>query len=332
MHSVFTNNMAATCGIQMGELRSAASCCVERLHRGMYAVVKLCSRHPLFTQLADQTMVDLFARADAQKRNPAWRKAQTNLHTAKAELIAESAHPDDVLSHSTAALLHGLPIKAVPEAVEMINPNLSRAGATFRRRYRQIGESEIDDWRGFAITNPVRTAVDLAADESIEYGTAVLDAILREAPLQREQLLAQAHEIAEAYGRRAGCARVRSALSFANGLAESYGESVCMVKLRMLGIDNLEQQVEIFDEDGIFVARVDGLVRDKRIIIEFDGAVKYLSTADGGFNGEGDQLLREKEREHQLHRLGYTVVRIMWNDLLGLDRLRARLKALGILS
>lgn len=316
----------------MGQLRSAVSCCIERLHRGIYAVVRLCPRHRHFWQLADQATVDLAARADAKLRNAAWRQMQANLHTAKAALIAETAHRDDVLSHSTAALLQGLPVKAVPRTVELTNPNLSRRGETVHRRRRQIGEAEIADWRGFAITSPVRTAVDLAADESVEYGTAVLDAVLRAAPLQREQLLAQAHEIAEAYAHRAGCARVRWALRLANGLAESYGESVCMAKLRMLGVRNLEQQVEILDEDGIFVARVDGLIADKRIIIEFDGAVKYRSTANGGFSDDGDELLREKEREHQLHRLGYRVVRIMWRDLHDLDRLRSRLKELGLLG
>lgn len=146
--------MAATCGIQMGQLRSAASCCIERLHRGIYAVVRLCPRHRHFWQLADQATIDLAARADAKLRNAAWRQMQANLHTAKAALIAEEAHPDDVLSHSTAALLQGLPVKAVPRAVELTNPNLSRRGETVHRRRRQIGEAEIADWRGFAITSP----------------------------------------------------------------------------------------------------------------------------------------------------------------------------------
>ena len=56
------------------------------------------------------------------------------------------------------------------------------------------------------------------------------------------------------------------------------------------------------------VARVDFLVDGTRVVVEFDGKVKY---------GSGDPcvLWAEKRREDQLRGLGYVVVRITWADL-----------------
>lgn len=333
MNNLFAYRSAIDIGIERWELMSAAKCCVVRLHRGIYAVKRICAKHPQFERLADPEMLRLIGRADAGARNAAWFQVQEKLHTAKAALIGRTVAQDsDVVSHSTAALIHGLPVLRIPESVQMINPGGSRKAESFVRRRRQIQPSDITDWNGVAVTTRIRTALDIAADQSAEDGAAVLDCVLRTDYGRKDQLLDEAREAVAANSRFSSSRRVREAVRFANGLAESYGESVCMVTLRMLGLHGLEQQAEIFDESGRFVARVDGLLREKRVIIEFDGAVKYRNSEYGGFNDDGDQLLREKNREHQLHRLGYTVVRIMWRDLGNISRLRERLRALGLLA
>ncbi len=111
----------------------------------------------------------------------------------------------------------------------------------------------------------------------------------------------------------------------ASGLSESPGESWTRLVLAGLGLQ-AEQQVEIRDGRGRFVARVDFLLPEQRMIIEFDGAVKY----DGAQGREA--LVREKRREDALRALGYRIVRLTWADLadpqqvvaaLGLRPLRA---------
>lgn len=76
-----------------------------------------------------------------------------------------------------------------------------------------------------------------------------------------------------------------------------------------LGLVQPEQQVEIRDDLGRFVARVDFLFRELNLIVEFDGALKYAG-ADGR-----EALIAEKRREDALRRLGYRVVRLTWADL-----------------
>ena len=67
-------------------------------------------------------------------------------------------------------------------------------------------------------------------------------------------------------------------------------------------------QVEIRDPTGKVVARVDLLIRDTKVIIEFDGKLKYAS-------GSGQVLWDEKVREDALRALGYVIVRLTWADI-----------------
>ena len=101
-------------------------------------------------------------------------------------------------------------------------------------------------------------------------------------------------------------------LAHVDGRSESVGESRLRFALAVAGI-TLEPQVVVTDEVGDFVARVDFLVAGTRVVVEFDGKVKY------GYGG-ADVLMAEKRREDRLRRLGYAVVRVTWADLYHLPR------------
>lgn len=105
---------------------------------------------------------------------------------------------------------------------------------------------------------------------------------------------------------------VRTMLAHVDGRSESVGESRLRFALAVAGI-TLEPQVVVTDEAGDFVARVDFVVEGTRVVVEFDGKVKY---GDGG----ADALMAEKRREDRLRRLGYAVVRVTWADLYHLPR------------
>lgn len=91
--------------------------------------------------------------------------------------------------------------------------------------------------------------------------------------------------------------------------AESVGESRLRVLLADLPLPPATPQAEIRDASGCLVARVDFLLPQWGIVIEFDGALKY-----GGADGR-DQLIAEKRREDRLRDLGFEVVRVSWTDL-----------------
>ena len=83
-----------------------------------------------------------------------------------------------------------------------------------------------------------------------------------------------------------------SMLALADGRRESVGESRCALALAVAGI-RVVPQVEIRDEGGFLVARVDFVVAGTRVIIEFDGKLKYAS-------GDPAVLWEEKRREDRL--------------------------------
>ena len=71
------------------------------------------------------------------------------------------------------------------------------------------------------------------------------------------------------------------------------------------------------------MARVDFLFRAQRVVVEFDGAVKY-----GGPGTQGQlALVAEKRREDTIRRLGYVVVRLTWADLASPERVASLIRA-----
>lgn len=149
-------------------------------------------------------------------------------------------------------------------------------------------------------------------------GISVRDGLMAaDAALQRSMCTVGAlRRVADEDGSRSA-ARVAELTS---ELSESPGESSCRLVFAALGLPQPEQQVRIFDEQGWLIARVDFLFRARKVVVAFDGDVKY-----GGADGR-DALIKEKRREDALRARGYRVVRLTWADLRHPDRVLALLQ------
>ena len=90
--------------------------------------------------------------------------------------------------------------------------------------------------------------------------------------------------------------------------SESPGETLTRLLLRALGLHEPQQQVELGLPGG-GLARVDFLLVELGMIVEFDHAVTY-----GGVHGR-DALVREKRREDGPRATGHEGVRLTWPDL-----------------
>ena len=109
---------------------------------------------------------------------------------------------------------------------------------------------------------------------------------------------------ASAKGRN--CRVMRRSAALIDGRRESPLESWSAVRFAEWGLPSPEWQVDIHDDIGHFVGRVDAWWPEQRVAGEADGLAKYT---------EREVLVAEKRREDRLRALGLQVIRWTWSDL-----------------
>jgi hypothetical protein len=230
------------------------------------------------------------------------------LVTATVPLLA----PGAVVSHRSAAVLHGLPVwKDTLEHVDVTRTS----GSGNRRGHlhvhvASVAPAELVELVGTPVTSAARTVVDLGRSiplaQAVASGDAALRAGLPPAALQESLWLAS--------GRR-GIAAARRAVALLDPRSESAGESASRVALVDLGLAPSSLQHEVWDDAGRLVGRADFAWEEHRTLGEFDGRVKYGALRRPGQRVE-DVVWAEKRREDALRDLGWQVVRWTWADLL----------------
>jgi hypothetical protein len=229
-----------------------------------------------------------------------------------------------VVSHQSAAVLHGLPLWDVP---------LDRVHVTRRPRawndssavlcchVARLRDDEVVLMDGMEVTDPIRTALDLARSLPHEAAVVTLDAGLRLGVLSHEVLRGRLFDIAGTPGSRSAA----RAVSAADGRSGSVGESRSRVILHRWKLPPSALQFEIRSEAGILLGRSDFAWEDRRLVGEFDGRIKYGRLLRPGQDA-GDAVFAEKRREDAIREEDWGVVRWTWSDLQRPDRLAARVR------
>lgn len=243
-------------------------------------------------------------------------------HRRLLEATLAQGHPGAVISHGSAAVLHGLPAPAA--ALDRVHLTRDRQGGGQRRTWLQVHGHRLDPTDvctvdGLAATTPARSVVDLACVLPLPDAVAVGDASLR---LRAE--LTDMLAVLERIGPRRGIASARRTLELLDPRSESYGESVSRVRMIELGVLEPVPQVRIYDRHRRFVGRVDFAWPELGVVGEFDGRVKYGRDLDPEAD-PNQTLWDEKVREDVLRELGWLVVRWTWADLHRPDAWIARL-------
>jgi hypothetical protein len=229
-----------------------------------------------------------------------------------------------VVSHQSAAVLHGLALWDV--ALDRVHVTRRPAAWTHRGgvllvHVARLRDDEVTEVDGLPVTNPVRTALDLARSLPFESAVVTLDAALHERIVLPQLLRERLFDIAGTPGSRSGARAVR----FADGRSESVGESRSRVLLHRLGVAPSALQFPVMAADGTLLARTDFAWEDHRVIGEFDGRVKYGRLLRPG-QDPGDVVFREKVREDAIRDEGWGAVRWVWPELGRPDRLAVRLR------
>lgn len=220
-----------------------------------------------------------------------------------------------VVSHASAAVMHGLPLPAFQlKQVHVIKPGRTASGSrrsTYAAVHRiPLAEDDVVDLRGFRVTSLCRTVSDLLCSLDPHDGVAVADAALRLGVVREE--------VGSALGRRPGVRQARRVLQFADPRAESRGESVSRWFMARCGIPAPELQVPVCG--GRY--RCDFAWPRVGVVGEFDGAAKYDTLLKPG-QLSSQAVMAEKRRDADIMRDGWWPVHWGWQELRSLSKFQA---------
>lgn len=229
-----------------------------------------------------------------------------------------------VVSHQSAAVLLGLPLWDV--ALDRVHvtrtpPAWTDRSGVLATHVARLRDDEIEEVDGFRVTNPIRTALDLARSLRHEAAVVTLDAALYRGLLTHESLRARLFDISGTPGSRSAARAVLAA----DGRSESVGESRSRVILTRWKLAPSALQFEVRSPHGSVVGRTDFAWEDDGLVGEFDGRVKYGRLLRPGEN-PGDAVFAEKRREDSIRDEGWGVLRWVWADLAHPERFAARVR------
>jgi Protein of unknown function (DUF559) len=215
-----------------------------------------------------------------------------------------------VASYQSAARLHRLSLLAEPPkgAVTLtLPPDRKRnrakpADVVFHAS--QLPNEHVARLYNLPLTTVARTVSDLARTLPFMDAVVVADSALNQEKTTKPEL----RQVLEEGQGWPGVRQARRVVDFADDRAESPLESAARVVFAEAGLEPPELQVTIHgaQEQEQFAARVDFLWREDKVIAEADGLVK---------DNDRQDLLKERERDHQLRAAGYTVVHFTWQEI-----------------
>ncbi|MGY1745734.1 hypothetical protein [Blastococcus sp. SYSU D00695] len=218
-----------------------------------------------------------------------------------------------VVSHTSAALLHGLPLWRVPARRLHVTRRPGSAGSGSARVHLHLArlpDDEVAVVDDVPVTDVTRTVLDLARTVPFESAVVLADDALGRGLTTREELRARLALMGPVPGTR----RAARVVDFADARSGSVGESRSRVLIHRLGLPAPDLQVEVWRTDGSRIGFCDFGWEDERTVAEFDGRIKYGRLLRPG-QAPGDAVFAEKVREDDVRDAGREVARWTWPDL-----------------
>lgn len=247
-------------------------------------------------------------------------------HLLLAKAIEMTHGPEIALSHTSAALAHGLRLYKP----DLSKVHISGAHAFHARRSRHVSYHDspltgepIIGAHGLRVVDPVRAALETALVHDVRSGLVTLDSLLESGLGTREQMEAQYLKMAQ----WPGANHLQIAVRLAREGSGSVGESVCRFCFHRHGVPTPELQYPVFDQQGRLLGVSDFAWPKFGVLGEFDGRVKYDQLRRPGESPE-DVVFREKQREDRMREAtGWLMIRIVWADLHAPEQLAQRVLA-----
>jgi len=249
--------------------------------------------------------------------------------------VAETRLHRSVLSHWSAAAIHGLPsIEAWPSTVHFTVGQTAggRSSGPVTRHSMKLADEDVMEVDGLLVTTVSRTLLDLAAGASLLSSVAALDHALH---VDRRSGLPPRATIEQLWSRYGALmpfrasARARDAIEFAVTEADSPLESVSRVNMRTIGCPRPTLQQRFDDYRGL-IGFSEFYWEQFSLVGEADGRSKYTEPRYSNGRTLEQILLDEKERADRIRALGPDVSRWGWRTAISPEALRRHLSAAGL--
>lgn len=249
--------------------------------------------------------------------------------------VAQTRRKDMIVSHWSAAAVHGLPI--VGPWPSKVHVSIGRvSGGRSRRDVVKhalvVGDADIVEIDGILVTSIARTILDLAVYADRRTAVMAIDRALLIDRLGKVPPLSTRDELWDSYfarGNFRGATRARAILEFGATGAESALESVSRLSMRTIRCPQPELQVAFRDHVG-HIGNVDFYWASHRLVGEADGDAKYLDPLLRRDRSAAEVVLVEKRREDRIRALGEGMARWPWVVGVNPQALRAHLQRAGL--
>ncbi len=227
---------------------------------------------------------------------------------------------DRVVSHTSAAALHALPLlKPDVGVVHFTTSSTGRTGGRAAIHQAPLPISDVTIVDGVRVTSLARTICDTARLGTFAQALTVVDQGLR-----RGVGIDDLRRITRSQARWHGVGVLRRAVAAGDARSESVGESFSRAVI--LGFDDIpapDLQVPIRLAAGVVVYGDFGW--EGKAVGEFDGFIKYSRSRPFDAQSSDQVLFAEKRREDAIRDLGIVPIRWVWADVSAPDRLHRKL-------
>lgn len=261
--------------------------------------------------------------------------SERHRYLARIRAVAETRRFVPVLSHWSAAAIHGLPLigpypAGVHVTIGKIPGGRSRNGVI--KHALALGDDDVVERDGLLVTTIERTVVDMAISLPFRDAVVMADKALLEDRFGRVMPLTDKSTLLACWEARRpfrGFARARRVLEFAETRSESPLESVSRVNMYSIGCPRPELQVMQIDDDGD-IGESDFAWPAFNAVAEADGEAKYLDAALRKGRTIEQVMIDEKYREDRIRGIPREFVRWRWAVGINPAALRQKLVRLGL--
>ena len=232
-------------------------------------------------------------------------------HALLAAVRDEREAADGVLSHVSAAVLHGLSTWGLPlHRIHRTRDRRTggRVGEGVHVHAAPLAPHEVVEVDGLLVTTAARTVIDVARTAGLDAAVAVADSALH-------KHLTDPDELARAARRCTGwpgAPKARRVVALADGDSDSVGESRSRLAIQRAGLPEPVLQWKVAGNGRVYEA--DFGWPELRTVGEFDGLFKYGRLLEPG-QDPADVVVAEKLREDEIRDLDLRVVRWIWAEL-----------------